>query len=247
MSVCFYFCASNLKCKLQLNINHSIHRFNNELPHNEILKSLIEEPGIGTTCMEDLSDYVAPFQKCKFTETGFTGNFTVSYYLYLTLMNERMNSYSDEWFFLQGPGYYEEDCACTSSDWICNAGLQTTNTEKWVMNTTDILHDLTKYEGGSIIDWILKTHYQFIDLRFGGWSAANISKYATDLHGKSENLIVWFNNKAPHALPSYVNSIHNAKLRTLASRAGKDPREFGISTYVHPMTLTANQLTLQSM
>ena len=205
-----------------------------------MLKSLIEDPGIGTTCLDDLSENIAQFQKCQYTEDGFTDNFTVSHILYKPVFIVYL-------IFCQGPGYYEEQCACRHTEWICKAEKERTNIQRWIVNTTDVLHDLTNYDKGSINDWLLKTHYSFIDQRFGGWSAANFSQYAMEVNGKSENLIVWYNNKAHHALPSYLNSIHNAKLRTLVKEGGGDPTKSGITTYVHPMALATNKLTVQEM
>ena len=76
--------------------------------------------------------------------------------------------------------------------------------------------------------------------RFGGWSAANKSDLAAELHGTSSNLLVWYNNKADHALPAYINSIHNAMLR---AEVGDD---YGIITFVHPLLLTEEDLLLTS-
>ena len=78
--------------------------------------------------------------------------------------------------------------------------------------------------------------------RFGGWSAANRSDLAADIHGTSSNILVWYNNKADHALPAYINSIHNAMLRAEVG-ASKD---YGIITYVHPLLLTEEDLMLAS-
>lgn len=83
--------------------------------------------------------------------------------------------------------------------------------------------------------------------RFGGWSLANRSQWLEDIHGTRDNLIVWYNNKAPHALPSYSNAISNARIRSLAKKAGQDTSRFGITTIVHPMTLTSAQVGAQSL
>ncbi len=95
--------------------------------------------------------------------------------------------------------------------------------------------------------WILDTHDQFIDQRFGGWSAAARANVTADLKGTQDNLLVWFNNKAPHALPSYLNSIHNAVLRDNVKSKGGDPSKVGISTYTHPMAVDSDGLTKTTM
>ena len=114
-------------------------------------------------------------------------------------------------------------------------------TPRLIANTTDVLFDITE-EPGLVIDWILDTHDEFIDTRFGGWSAANKSDLAAEMHGTSSNLLVWYNNKADHALPAYINSIHNAMLRAEVGAA----KHYGIITFVHPLLLTEEDLLLTS-
>ena len=99
------------------------------------------------------------------------------------------------------------------------------------MNTTDVLFDL---ENQNINEWLLQTHSDFIDTRFGGWSVPhnNTSK---------KNLIVWYNNKAYHTLPAYTNAIHNAMLRAI----GDDT--FGISTFSHPLQLSIGQIDTDTL
>ena len=60
------------------------------------------------------------------------------------------------------------------------------------------------------------------------------------------NLIVWYNNQGYHALPSYLNSLHNAIYRS--NFANETERSSaGISTYVHPMKITSGQINAQNM
>lgn len=62
--------------------------------------------------------------------------------------------------------------------------------------------------------------------------------------GTTENLLVWYNNKGDHALPSYINSMHNAMLRTMVAEGtdDEDPADFGITTFVHPLPITRGQI-----
>jgi hypothetical protein len=87
--------------------------------------------------------------------------------------------------------------------------------------------------------------------RFGGWSVANASTASLDfistVGGTLDNVMVWFNNKADHALPSYVSATSNAILRSMVQSMGLDPAEFGISTYVHPMMITNGQLNARTL
>ncbi len=51
------------------------HRFNGTLEQDAILKALISEPGIGTTCMSGVPGIAEPIQQCVYYE----GNFTTEY------------------------------------------------------------------------------------------------------------------------------------------------------------------------
>ena len=55
---------------------------------------------------------------------------------------------------------------------------------------------------------------------------------------------MWYNNKADHALPAYINSIHNAMLRAEVGAA--KAKDYGIITFVHPLLLTEEDLLLTS-
>ena len=81
-----------------------------------------------------------------------------------------------------------------------------------------------------INNWILQTHNNFIDARFGGLSMTS---------SDAENTVtVWYNNKAYHALPSYTSAMHNAILKSMVG--GDDT--FGISTFSHPLRLNGGQI-----
>ena len=82
--------------------------------------------------------------------------------------------------------------------------------------------------------------------RFGGWSIANSSAASSEISGTSENLVLWYNNKAVHALPSYSNALHNAMLRATAKSAGVDASDLGITTYNEPMPVTTGQFSAQT-
>ena len=119
---------------------------------------------------------------------------------------------------------YHWTCSSQSSSEVFKPPL-------WPMNTTDVLFDL---ETQNINEWLLQTHSDFIDTRFGGWSVANNSA--------SKNLKVWYNNKAFHTLPAYTNALHNAMLRAIG---GDDT--FGISTFSHPLQLSIGQIDTDTL
>ena len=101
------------------------------------------------------------------------------------------------------------------------------------MNTTDLLFDL---ENHNINEWLLQTHNDFIDSRFGGWSVSQTKANNSWLSGTSKKLKVWYNNKAYHTLPAYTNALHNAMLRAIGGHT------FGISTFTHPLQLSIGQI-----
>ena len=63
--------------------------------------------------------------------------------------------------------------------------------------------------------------------------------------GTSSKLIVWYNNKAFHALPSYTNAIHNAMLRSMVDPSNIS--DYGISTYSHPMRFAMNSVDTSNL
>jgi predicted 3-demethylubiquinone-9 3-methyltransferase (glyoxalase superfamily) len=72
-----------------------------------------------------------------------------------------------------------------------------------------------------------------------------VSQTAFDLNGTARNLLVWYNNKADHALPAYVNSINNAMLRSAVAAKdnnGNKAGDYGITTFVHPILVTGEDL-----
>ncbi|XP_043909754.1 phospholipid-transporting ATPase ABCA7 [Protopterus annectens] len=57
-----------------------------------------------------------------------------------------------------------------------------------------------------------------------------------------DNVKVWFNNKGWHAMVSFVNVLNNGLLRSNLPH-GKDPDEYGITAFNHPLNLTKEQLS----
>ncbi|XP_075459417.1 phospholipid-transporting ATPase ABCA1-like isoform X2 [Ascaphus truei] len=56
------------------------------------------------------------------------------------------------------------------------------------------------------------------------------------------NVKVWFYNQGWHAIPSFINVANNAILRGNL-QTGKDARDYGITTYNHPLNLTREQMS----
>uniref|UniRef100_A0A8C2FEA0 ATP binding cassette subfamily A member 1 n=1 Tax=Cyprinus carpio TaxID=7962 RepID=A0A8C2FEA0_CYPCA len=53
---------------------------------------------------------------------------------------------------------------------------------------------------------------------------------------------IWFNNKGWHSIGAFLNVMNNGILRANLP-AGKDPRQFGITAFNHPLNLTKEQLS----
>ncbi|XP_066598930.1 uncharacterized protein ldd isoform X2 [Prorops nasuta] len=86
--------------------------------------------------------------------------------------------------------------------------------------------------GRQTLDWIVTTHLDYIEKRYGGWTLSH--------HEEDPLFVVWYNNKGHHALPSYLNAMNEAILRA----SGFDGR---INTYNHPLKLSSDQLNRTSL
>ncbi|XP_020291877.1 uncharacterized protein LOC109858741 isoform X2 [Pseudomyrmex gracilis] len=81
--------------------------------------------------------------------------------------------------------------------------------------------------GRPTLDWIVSTHQEYIEKRYGGWSLS---------HWKEDPLfVVWYNNKGHHSLPSYLNALNEAILRASGVQGH-------LTTLNHPLKLSSDQL-----
>ncbi|KAG5315958.1 ABCAD protein, partial [Acromyrmex insinuator] len=81
--------------------------------------------------------------------------------------------------------------------------------------------------GRPTLDWIVSTHQEYIEKRYGGWSLS---------HSKEDPLfIVWYNNKGHHSMPAYLNALNEAILRATGVRGH-------LTTLNHPLKLSSDQL-----
>ncbi|KAL6258986.1 hypothetical protein P5V15_008908 [Pogonomyrmex californicus] len=81
--------------------------------------------------------------------------------------------------------------------------------------------------GRPTLDWIVSTHQEYIEKRYGGWSLT---------HFKEDPLfIVWYNNKGHHSLPAYLNALNEAILRASGVQGH-------LTTLNHPLKLSSDQL-----
>uniref|UniRef100_A0A8C1LB39 P-type phospholipid transporter n=1 Tax=Cyprinus carpio TaxID=7962 RepID=A0A8C1LB39_CYPCA len=69
----------------------------------------------------------------------------------------------------------------------------------------------------------------------------SLSAFINGLDTKN-NVKIWFNNKGWHSIGAYLSVMNNGILRA-SLPPGKDPRQFGITTFNHPLNLTKEQLS----
>uniref|UniRef100_A0A8C1ISW7 ATP binding cassette subfamily A member 1 n=1 Tax=Cyprinus carpio TaxID=7962 RepID=A0A8C1ISW7_CYPCA len=69
----------------------------------------------------------------------------------------------------------------------------------------------------------------------------SLSTFINGLDTKN-NVKIWFNNKGWHSIGAFLNVMNNGILRANLP-AGKDPRQFGITAFNHPLNLTKEQLS----
>lgn len=78
--------------------------------------------------------------------------------------------------------------------------------------------------------WILETHDDFIERRYGGITLNN------------SKLAVWYNNKGFHAMPVYLNELNSALFKS-----EMDNDLYKITTASHPLKLGRTDLSVSSM
>lgn len=78
--------------------------------------------------------------------------------------------------------------------------------------------------------WLLKTNNEYILRRYGGISV-NESIAA-----------VWYNNKGYHSMPSFLNELNSALMKTELNDS-----DFKITTFNHPLKLGRKELSISSL
>ncbi|RXN29147.1 ATP-binding cassette sub-family A member 1-like protein [Labeo rohita] len=69
----------------------------------------------------------------------------------------------------------------------------------------------------------------------------SLSAFINGLDTKN-NVKIWFNNKGWHSIGAFLNVMNNGILRANLP-PGKDPRQFGMTAFNHPLNLTKEQLS----
>nr|CAB3219608.1 ATP-binding cassette sub-family A member 1-like [Phallusia mammillata] len=159
-------------------------------------------------------------------------------------------------------------CTCTGKETRvllaeCPVGAGGEPTERMISETRNPMYNMT---GRNVADWMVKTTDRFRQERYGGlsfgekyytyWTNTEFS-YLQRLLGnttnnsfvniglenfvRTENNQVWFDNNGYHSMPSWLNVLNNAALRSLLP-PGVDRSRFGIAAINHPLNFTENQV-----
>lgn len=75
--------------------------------------------------------------------------------------------------------------------------------------------------------------------RYGGWTF-------NKGEANSNAATVWFDNRAFHASPSYMNALSNMIVRAAVGLKNVPSSEYGITVYNHPLLLSPGQLSVQN-
>ncbi|XP_032690190.1 uncharacterized protein LOC116853290 isoform X2 [Odontomachus brunneus] len=86
--------------------------------------------------------------------------------------------------------------------------------------------------GRPTLDWIVSTHQEYIEKRYGGWSLSH--------YKKDPLFVVWYNNKGHHSMPAYLNALNEAIFRASGIQGH-------LTTLNHPLKLSRDQLNRTSL
>ncbi|CAH1795290.1 unnamed protein product [Owenia fusiformis] len=193
--------------------------------NKDLLNTLMSDPGLGTVCMDNMGE----------------------------LHDEYCVEREMKWEREEG---YLPDCFCQDATYICSASDQQAHPMYTSLNTSTTVYDL---DGYNVNEYLLKTQKDFIirkyldmrssssnlsESRYGGLTFGNpLSDAVSD-----QTSTVWFSNEAFHALPAYFNGMSNAILRGMVGQMNtNDASEYGITTFNHPLSLTEEQLSADSL
>uniref|UniRef100_A0A4W3GYM2 ATP-binding cassette sub-family A member 1-like n=1 Tax=Callorhinchus milii TaxID=7868 RepID=A0A4W3GYM2_CALMI len=199
--------------------------FSNDATENEqvaqVVDSMVNNPGFGTRCMNN--DPI-PKLPCMSNDMAW----------YIPPVPPSVNDtlMNGNWS-MANPS---PSCQCSTPEKIimlpdCIPGAGGLPPIERLQNTTDILQNMT---GRNVTDYLVKTYEEFYKI---SPSDKSFGVYCFPIL-----LQVWFYNKGWHAMVSFINVASNAILRGNL-QPGKDPRDYGITTYNHPLNLTKVQLT----
>uniref|UniRef100_A0A3B4E2I9 P-type phospholipid transporter n=1 Tax=Pygocentrus nattereri TaxID=42514 RepID=A0A3B4E2I9_PYGNA len=206
-----------------------------------VTRSLLNEPGFGTRCMES-----NPIPKYPCVPAGATDWSTPA------VDPSILEIFTIGNWSMQNPS---PNCQCSTPQRNimlpdCPPGAGGLPPPQRTQNTTDTLHDLS---GRNMTDFLLKTYAKSGKIRYGGISVGGVNSQVRmneseitaallDLKALFNSSQVWFYNQGWHAIASFLNIATNAILRgNLPAR--QQPKLYGISAFNHPLNLTKQQLS----
>ncbi|XP_030838884.1 uncharacterized protein LOC100890089 isoform X4 [Strongylocentrotus purpuratus] len=174
--------------------------------------ALINPPGLGTTCMADAD------QKDLYPCVESNAHLIDQLYNYnLSLLAE----------------VPEDQCRCTETGFgqECEADAGGIPPPTWLTDTQVFLQDISVKEDKD--RYLLDTQLQFRNSRFGGVS------WFDDMESNQTQAKAWYNNRAYHAMPTFLNVMNNIILRATVNN---NSHEYGITAYNHPLKLSKQDL-----
>ncbi|CAG5057857.1 unnamed protein product [Parnassius apollo] len=97
------------------------------------------------------------------------------------------------------------------------------------INTTELPEMMIFNDVNTLNEWLIASQEIYLNKRFGGFSSS--------IKNSTSNLVVWYNNKGHHAMPSYLNALNSAMLRTVSGH-----HTANITTYTHPLKISKEQI-----
>ncbi|CAK8681251.1 unnamed protein product [Clavelina lepadiformis] len=143
-----------------------------------------------------------------------------------------------------------------TSDWMYN--MTGRNLSDWLVKTVDRF--LQKRYGGlsmgetyhsAVSADQFQALFQLFEANsnFTLTNSANITSNAVDFTeslARTENAKVWFDNNGYHAMPTWLNILNNAALRSLLP-PDKNPLDYGIAAVNHPLNFTKSTVDLAAL
>ena len=143
---------------------------------DDLMENLFDDPGIGTTCMKNF--------KCLSDHVQCARSATRSANITLAANDQK--------------------CSCSSKySWECEAENDIVNILMSNENTTDTVYHIDNKVHPN--KWILNSHNEFIERRYGGWRFG-IKSAEDDVIGVTkDNAVVYYNNKGETIHNIFIN------------------------------------------
>ncbi|BES89471.1 ATP-Hypothetical protein cassette sub-family A ABC1 member [Nesidiocoris tenuis] len=162
-------------------------------------------------------------------------------------------------------------CSCSTGSQICPSRLDEPPPPYHKIVSGDYVYDMDNID---VSAWIISTTKKYKHLNLGGFEFgvnlttndlplvrlkrlnnigrlfdSDIARLLPDsVRNSTNNIKVWFNNKAWVSSVANMNAINNNVLRVLVQRNGSRPQpwgQYGIVTINHPMNFTSKQLDVE--